>query len=233
MEILLRLLLGRREGSHLPPPRGPRGFRARLPQEGLEEELGEGPGPEDEQDDGRPGYILGEVLVIRYVNASGRESCRRIALHAAYERNGVHYLRAYCFERSAPRTFRRDRIREIMDADTGEVFSSVDEILEAVADRAEPLDSREATQRVSSFKSRGFWRSCFWHAAMAGCIHLNSGCCWNSLTRPAEDRVSTRAMRLRGCGASTQTRSPTRAHCTGLPALTRRSSPASSATPSA
>jgi hypothetical protein len=148
-----------------------------LPLEDLEEEIAEGSDgdfdPEAAEDgDDRIGHILGEALVIRYVNSKGEESCRRITLHAAYERGGLHYIRAYCFERAAARTFRSDRIREIIDADTGEIISGVEEILEAVADSADPLDDLEATRRAFKLQKQSIMALLFL-ARCDGHLHLS------------------------------------------------------------
>lgn len=152
MQSLLSLLLGRRERVRLKPPRGPAAFEVLLPASDPEEELNESFSEEGKED---LTHILGEALVICYEDANGNESRRRVALHAAYERNGFHYLKAYCFERAAARSFRADRIREIIDVETGEVFAGIDSILEVVSDRAEPLTAREATEKAFQMKKQG------------------------------------------------------------------------------
>lgn len=59
----------------------------------------------------------GSVFGIEYKNAKGEKSARRIRLHRLYQDEGVVYLRAYCFERRAARTFRYDRILSVFDMD--------------------------------------------------------------------------------------------------------------------
>ncbi len=153
METLIDLLLGRRGGARLVPPPGPAAFEAILPEVDSEEELEDA--LEEEEDEEGLVHILGEALVITYENAKGEESRRRIALHTAYESQGFHYLKAYCFERSAVRCFRADRIREIVDVETGEVFESTASIFEVVSERADPLDAREATERAFQLQKQG------------------------------------------------------------------------------
>lgn len=61
------------------------------------------------------------TVQICYVDASGEASCRRITIRGLFENKGATYLDAYCHEREAARTFRIDRIEEIIDLATGEV----------------------------------------------------------------------------------------------------------------
>jgi hypothetical protein len=62
--------------------------------------------------------VYGITLMIEYVAADSTVSRRRIMLRSVSVRNGHEiYLRAFCFERSAPRTFRIDRVRAFIDVD--------------------------------------------------------------------------------------------------------------------
>lgn len=153
MNALLKLLISRGAGARLVPP-GPATFQAELPAVDPEEEVVDVDYDDDASDE-RVDHIIGESLVIRYLNGAGEYSRRRIALHCAYERDGIHYLRAFCYERAAPRLFRSDRIIEIVDAQSGEIIDGLGAILEAVADRANPLDSREATERAFMLHRQG------------------------------------------------------------------------------
>ncbi len=59
----------------------------------------------------------GTVFGIEYVNASGERSVRRIRFHRLYADGEMYYLRAFCFERGANRTFRLDRVQSVFDMD--------------------------------------------------------------------------------------------------------------------
>jgi len=57
---------------------------------------------------------------IRYVNAKGEESQRRIACHRLEGFGRPEVVRGYCFESKRPKSFRIDRIIELADYTTGE-----------------------------------------------------------------------------------------------------------------
>lgn len=59
---------------------------------------------------------------LSYVDAGGEASERRFTCHAIVGFEGATHITGFCHERSAPRTFRVDRIRELACAETGEVF---------------------------------------------------------------------------------------------------------------
>lgn len=59
---------------------------------------------------------------LSYVDAGGEPSERRFTCHAIVGFEGATHITGFCHERSAPRTFRVDRIRELACAETGEVF---------------------------------------------------------------------------------------------------------------
>lgn len=61
--------------------------------------------------------VYGLTFSIEYEAASGAVTRRRIMLRSISERDGDVYLRAMCFERSAPRTFRLDRVLCVIDGD--------------------------------------------------------------------------------------------------------------------
>lgn len=66
--------------------------------------------------------IEGQVLQIVYRAATGAGTCRRIRITRVREVDGLVYVDAFCMERQAPRMFRADRIGEVIDMASGEVF---------------------------------------------------------------------------------------------------------------
>jgi tellurite resistance protein len=57
-------------------------------------------------------------FIIAYVDAADNRSIRRIRMRQVLrEPGGITYLRAFCYERNSVRTFRTDRIAEIIDLD--------------------------------------------------------------------------------------------------------------------
>ncbi|WP_143598921.1 WYL domain-containing protein [Pseudothioclava arenosa] len=76
-------------------------------------------------------YIEPFFLMIDYTDAQGNPSCRRVTMRVIEERHGLYYLQAFCHERQAMRSFRVDRISDIISQD-GEVEPAApwfDEIL--------------------------------------------------------------------------------------------------------
>jgi predicted DNA-binding transcriptional regulator YafY len=67
----------------------------------------------------------GLALSILYQDASGAVSERTIRCHNLTEAGGFYYVDAYCLLRKARRTFRLDRIAEVIDYSTGEVIADV------------------------------------------------------------------------------------------------------------
>lgn len=64
------------------------------------------------------GYAEGQSFIIEYVDAGGNPSTRRITVWDIQEgRGGMPLLYAYCHERNAERSFRVDRIQNIVDLD--------------------------------------------------------------------------------------------------------------------
>lgn len=125
--------LKRGEGHSMAPPSMP-GFRAVLPAQDTDEF--------EEQEDVQD--LLGECFVLNYVDAKQEESVRRIALHHVYKKDDKYYLRAFCFERSAPRLFRADRIKMLTDLVTGEVIEPPN-ITRWLDDVATPQSHEDAT----------------------------------------------------------------------------------------
>lgn len=84
-------------------------------------------------------------LLIRYVDAKGAESVRRITLRQMLGVPPTMIL-AFCHERQRPRHFRLDRIKEVACAETGEIYAP-DQFAALLAGEglvAIPLDVRRA-----------------------------------------------------------------------------------------
>jgi hypothetical protein len=67
------------------------------------------------------GPLTGVRLAIIYDDAKGERTQRFVVVDKAFHANGVWLLQAHCELRGSLRTFRVDRIREIIDTRTGEV----------------------------------------------------------------------------------------------------------------
>lgn len=93
--------------------------------------------------------LVGVAVGIVYRDAAGQESRRRITIHrVAKAADGSVMLRCWCWERSAQRAFRADRIQHVYDLTTGEVVSDLavlsgapkpDDLADARARRAETM----------------------------------------------------------------------------------------------
>ena len=78
--------------------------------------------------------VLGMAFAIRYRDAKGQESARRITIRKVSKSDaGKVMVSAYCHERRAPRAFRGDRIIEMVDLATGEVAENILAALHGVA----------------------------------------------------------------------------------------------------
>lgn len=66
--------------------------------------------------------VVGCGFAMRYIDAEGDETQRRITVRNVTADGNYLYLGAYCHERHAPRIFRVDRIQELIAFDTGEVI---------------------------------------------------------------------------------------------------------------
>lgn len=126
-----------------PPPLQTPGFRgAHLPPEDLDPAP---PPPEiaplDPVDSVLDG-LVNRPFVIVYTDAQGQGSERRIVTREVYRAGGQVYLKAVCLERSAPRTFRVDRIREVYCGVTGEDLGRADRVFVPWAERDVPRPSR-------------------------------------------------------------------------------------------
>lgn len=88
----------------------------------LEESSVEAP---DDKSDPELSSLSGLSLIIEYENAKGEMSQRAITCQQLSVRAGKEYLKAYCHQKKAQRTFRVDRFLDIFDAETGESLSPV------------------------------------------------------------------------------------------------------------
>ncbi|WP_449283323.1 helix-turn-helix transcriptional regulator [Leucobacter sp.] len=105
----------------------------------------------DPQDPRIPGIVSaigsGRVLAFDYRDASGAASSRRVEPLALTQDSGAWYLRGFCLERQAERTFRVDQMRELRELD------------EAVEPRAVPLPQRRPmTEIVATVSERALPR---------------------------------------------------------------------------
>lgn len=73
--------------------------------------------------------ISGIGCTIKYFDANGEESERRLSCRKLTKIGGIFYLQAFCHERDAMRTFRVDRISELSCGATGEVFDKPQDFL--------------------------------------------------------------------------------------------------------
>ena len=92
------------------------------------------------------------VFLLFYENARGDESDRVVRVRSFARRGEFSYINAYCFERSAFRQFRIDRIIEVCDADTGEIIS--ENPAEYFADAVR--QTKNVKQRAASSYKRAF-----------------------------------------------------------------------------
>lgn len=101
-----------------PPAVKPRGFMPNLP-------------PKDDSDFDGYGESLGDsinglTVIIDYRDAKGQASTRQVSCVRIENAGGKRYLRAFCHQRRALRVFLIDRIRAVMDAETGEELTNGD-----------------------------------------------------------------------------------------------------------
>ena len=67
--------------------------------------------------------IYGQSFGMIYRSANGEETQRRITVRAlAFSLEGALIVKAFCWERGAPRTFRADRIQTLYRLSTGEII---------------------------------------------------------------------------------------------------------------
>lgn len=115
---ILELLTGKAAVRYVPP--APQGFVPSLP-------------AEDEAAAFTSDDVLGIAFAIRYVDSEGRSSRRRITVREIKSAGGGPiYIGAHCHERNAYRTFRADRVTEMVSLATGEVLPSAEAALRAI-----------------------------------------------------------------------------------------------------
>lgn len=92
--------------------------------------------------------------VLDYTDSSGAHSERRVSLKTVSEQNGRLYLNAFCFERSAPRQFRLDRINYFISED-GEVIEPVKFLQEVIGIALRPAsdDEQQAIMATAAYLS--------------------------------------------------------------------------------
>ena len=95
---------------------------------GFEPEAVEADSPEmaAESSDRQAG-ISGIRIGIVYSDAAGRQSDRIVRVRRIYESQDTAYMNAHCELRDALRTFRLDRILEVIDYRTGEIHDDVEQ----------------------------------------------------------------------------------------------------------
>ena len=99
-----------------PAPIAPKGFAvSQNPSEQPEASIASGERLSD---------VVGNVYGLIYCDANGDESRRRIKISHVDYVGDTFYVGAYCFERQAYRTFRVDRMMELVNMRTGEIHDS-------------------------------------------------------------------------------------------------------------
>lgn len=113
LESILDYIKGRRVVPATPPT-----FKPSLPD--FDDD------PLDEEEDYEPDLesVAGVGCIIEYLDSKGRASVRRITCRKISSSRGVDYVQAYCHERESLRTFRIDRVTEVVCGSTGEVFAT-------------------------------------------------------------------------------------------------------------
>lgn len=64
-------------------------------------------------------------LKIKYLDGNDEKTIRKIELRAITEQGRSRYFKAYCHLRKEMRTFRVDRIKGMIDLNTGEIFRTM------------------------------------------------------------------------------------------------------------
>lgn len=109
-------LFSRKRKKH-PAPRVPKGSKVLLPDEdGVEEQVVAALDVHCAEQ--KLGIANGQSFMIEYVDCEGQDSARRISVWGIKTgEQGVPVLAAMCLERQAPRSFRIDRIKSVIDYD--------------------------------------------------------------------------------------------------------------------
>jgi hypothetical protein len=104
------------------------------------------------------GPLVGVRLAIAYDDAYGNRTRRFVVVHKALRGDKVWYLEGHCELRGSLRTFRLDRIREIIDTRTGEVHEDPARFLSGlliVARARGPRRGVNATDRLIAESQHG------------------------------------------------------------------------------
>jgi predicted DNA-binding transcriptional regulator YafY len=89
-------------------------------------------------------------LYIRYVDASGVPSERRISIHDVTAHGDDFALRAWCHERQDMRTFLISRVEEAVDPHTGEIIDDLYDWFQINAGNGDPDDELEADDALGA-----------------------------------------------------------------------------------
>lgn len=108
---LVAWLTGQASSVKVPtPPSPPRGLEIRITVEDADDEIAPPP-----QSLPPLANWIGEMFMIRYVDANGSETLRRITLRSVQDDPPDDaYLRSWCHERDAWRSFKLSRIQEVI-----------------------------------------------------------------------------------------------------------------------
>lgn len=131
----------RSDGATLPPPPRLPGEEIRALPPADDSEMA-ATAPSDVPDD--VDSFAGLAFSIEYVDAEGQPSHRRVTAQAIEARYGRAYLRAFCHERQAARTFRADRIRSLTDLRDGRTYDDPIAYLRQLAGDRVPSTASEA-----------------------------------------------------------------------------------------
>lgn len=100
----------------------PPGFRPELP-------------TDDDVSDPPIDDVLGQAFAMTYIDSKGRRSERRVTIRSVRNTAAGHTtITGYCHERKAARTFRLDRVEQLVDLATGEVFAEPASVLSGLMD---------------------------------------------------------------------------------------------------
>lgn len=99
----------------------------------------------------KAGRTATKEALIQYEDATGKASQRRITLHdVVKEPGGQLYLKAFCHLRNDERTFRIDRIRSLIDQNSGTTLTRLADILSWARSPAVPAErNAEGTDQTS------------------------------------------------------------------------------------
>jgi hypothetical protein len=88
--------------------------------------------------------VIGTTYGLLYRDVSGTETRRRIKVSHIDYNGDVFYIGAYCFERGAYRTFRADRMMELVNLRTGEIHERAPDWCRGLIVRGGPQEMMRA-----------------------------------------------------------------------------------------